>query len=233
MSEPVFQRPSLTDIAYEEIKKSVCLGKFKPGHKLVVDELVKAYDISNTPIKEALNRLVADGLVEAVPRKGMHVKKFERKDIEEAHELRLMYETFCAAKAVKVIDDRPDVKAKLWSKITAMEQLLKNSSSYMYKTYNKQDHEFHFMIVLLAGNDILVREYLKLKAIDMAFNNYIDRDAPSERCNDALIEHKLIYEALVEKDIFKLLEYVEQHITNVKYDLLDLLTKKILFVSKN
>ncbi|MDK2789446.1 MAG: hypothetical protein PWP07_2691, partial [Epulopiscium sp.] len=106
MSQNAFQRPSITEIAYEEIKKSICLGKFGPGYKLIIDDLVKTFDISNTPIKEALNRLVAEGLVESVPRRGMHVKKITSKEIKEIYDLRLMYETYCAKRAVREIEGR-------------------------------------------------------------------------------------------------------------------------------
>lgn len=151
--------------AYEEIKKRICLGKFGPGHKLVVDDLIKDFKISNTPIKEALNRLSAEGLVEAIPRRGMQVRKITAKEISEMNDLRLMHETYCAKKAVKVIDDRTDIRAKLSNILNSFADLIENHSSYDYTNQTKLDEEFHYAIVSLSENDTMIKEYRKLKSI--------------------------------------------------------------------
>jgi len=225
MSVNVFERPSLTEIAYEQIKKSICLGKFGPGHKLVVDDLVKAYNISNTPIKEALNRLAAEGLVEPVLRRGMQVKKMGPKEINEMNDMRIMYETYCAKKAVQVIDDREDVKAKLSEALQAFEELIGNHSAYDYASHTKVDEEFHLAFISLSGNDALMKEYQKLKSIQMAINNYAYRDLPLKRCEAALMEHKAIYEALMKKEPAQLVESIEKHISNVNNDMLRFINK--------
>lgn len=227
MTENGFERPSLTEIAYEEIRNSICLGKFAPGYKLVVDELIKTYNISNTPIKEALNRLVAEGLVETVPRRGMQVKTFGPQDIIEVNDMRFMYESFCARKAVKVIDDRPDSKAKLLAKMQQMEELTEQHASYNYVSHIKIDQAFHLTLISLAENEMLMKEYKKLRAINMAFNNYIYRDLPLKRGEAALREHRLIYEALINKDESLLVKNLEQHIENVKNDMLGFMTNEL------
>lgn len=220
MSENAFQRPSLTDIAYEEIRKNICFGKYGLGHKLVVDDLVKTFAISNTPIKEALNRLTAEGLVEVLPRRGMQVKTVSEKDVKEICDLRLAYETYCARKALKVIDSREDTKLILSNTIFSFEELIENQSSYDYSSHSKLDQEFHMAIIALSENTMLIREYERLKVINMAINNYARRELPLERCKEALTEHKAIYEALIKKDADQLMESIEKHIINVRDNML-------------
>lgn len=226
MNGNVFERPSLTEIAYDEIKKKICLGKFGPGHKLVVDELVKAFAISNTPIKEALNRLIAEGLVEALPRRGMQVKVISPKEIKEICELRLVYETYCARKAVKVIGEREDIKAKLTEAIDAFEKLLENQSDFDYHSHTRVDEEFHQTIMSMADNDTLVREYSKLQTIQMSNNNYAYRELPLKRSKEAHKEHLAIYEALLKKDVELLIESIENHIKNIEDDMLKFIIMK-------
>jgi GntR family transcriptional regulator, rspAB operon transcriptional repressor len=220
MSENAFQRPSLTDIAYEEIRKNICFGKYGLGHKLVVDDLVKAFSISNTPIKEALNRLAAEGLVEVLPRRGMQVKTVSEKDVKEICELRLAYEFYCAEKALKVIDTREDTKLILSNTISSFEELIENHLSYDYSSHSKLDQEFHMAIIALSENTMLIREYDRLKVINMSINNYARRELPLERCKEALTEHKAIYEALIKKDAVQLMESIEKHIANVRDNML-------------
>jgi DNA-binding GntR family transcriptional regulator len=220
MDGNAFERPSLTEIAYEEIKKRIFLGKFSPGHKLVVDELVKAFAISNTPIKEALNRLVAEGLVEALPRRGMHVKVISEKEIKELCELRLVYETYCARRAVKVIDEREDVKAKLSESVDAFGKLMENRAAFDYQSHTRVDEEFHMAIMSLTENDMLIKEYTKLNSIRKSNDNYAARELPLKRSKEAYEEHKAIYEALIKKDMELLIESVEKHIKNIEKDML-------------
>lgn len=226
MGENAFERPSLTEIAYEEIKKRICLGKFGPGYKLVVDDLVKAFSISNTPIKEALNRLSAEGLVEALPRRGMQVKVISSKEIKELCELRLVYETYCARKAVKVIDEREDIKAKLSDAMDAFEKLQENQAAFDYLSHTRVDEEFHLAIMSLSENDTLIREYAKLNSIQMSNNNYAYRHLPLKRSKDAHKEHKAIYEALIKKNVEQLIESIENHIKNIENAMLSFIIMK-------
>ncbi len=105
----LFNRPSLTDVAYQEIRNSILLGNLVPGDKLVVNDLVETWKISNTPIKEALNRLVAEGLVETVPRRGMRVRVITPKELREIIQIRSLYETHCCRMAVQNIDQHPEI----------------------------------------------------------------------------------------------------------------------------
>jgi DNA-binding GntR family transcriptional regulator len=215
-----FERPSLTDIAYEEIRKNICYGKYGLGHRLVVDELMKEFSISNTPIKEALNRLVAEGLVEVLPRRGMQVKAVSEKDVKEICDLRLAYELYCAGKALKVIDGREETKLILYNNIASFEQLMESQPFYDYSSRAKLDQEFHKTIIELSDNTLLIKEYEKLRIIHMLVDNYAYHDLPLRRFKETLQEHKDIYEALISKDEDQLMKNIEKHIMNVRDDLI-------------
>ena len=62
------------DLAYERIEDMIVMMEMQPGARVVESALVKQLDIGRTPIREALLRLAADGLLVATPRKGMTVR---------------------------------------------------------------------------------------------------------------------------------------------------------------
>ena len=78
-----FQSQTLVEVAYKALKKDIIERVFIPGQKIILREIHERYGISETPIKQALNRLIAEGIVESIPRKGVRVKKIKWEDIEE------------------------------------------------------------------------------------------------------------------------------------------------------
>ena len=84
---------TLVDTAYRSIRKDIIEETLPAGEKINVLQLSRSYGISPTPIKQALNRLVAEGLIESVPHKGSVVRKMTLEEISEMFEIRLMMET--------------------------------------------------------------------------------------------------------------------------------------------
>ena len=92
---------SLLELAYQTLKDNILRGVYPAGSKLPVDRLSRELSISSTPIKGALNRLVAEHLVEQVPRCGYAVVRLSIKDISEVLEIRKMFEIFAIRPAIK------------------------------------------------------------------------------------------------------------------------------------
>src|SRR5699024_2026409 len=82
----------LSNKVYDILKKMIFERQFSGGQKLDLNSLSKDMNISRTPLKDAINLLERDGLVEVYPRKGSYVKKLEVKDIVNMMEMRQMME---------------------------------------------------------------------------------------------------------------------------------------------
>jgi DNA-binding GntR family transcriptional regulator len=76
--------------------------------KLILESLER-YKISETPIKQALNRLVSEDLVVSIPRKGMKVREVKLEELEEQFEMRYMFETFFIKKIINHVQKNPVV----------------------------------------------------------------------------------------------------------------------------
>jgi DNA-binding GntR family transcriptional regulator len=93
-----------TDEAYESLRAAILGGEVAPGERLGEVELAEQLGVSRTPVREALRRLAADGLVEVLPNRGARVAQWTTEDLEEIYDLRAMLESHGAARAAEHID---------------------------------------------------------------------------------------------------------------------------------
>ncbi len=88
----VSQPKSLATLTYEAIRENIIAGYFKPGDWLRQDELSEMLGVSPTPIRQALERMIVEGLVERVPNRGVRVIRVSRGEIAEVYSFRLLLE---------------------------------------------------------------------------------------------------------------------------------------------
>ena len=102
---PSAKRPIMTmkHQIYQIIKKEICDGNYPPGQWLQEKELAEQLNVSRSPVREALKQLVDEGLAIEYPNKGVFVKEFTVKDIEEIYDLRTLLESYAIKNSVKTL----------------------------------------------------------------------------------------------------------------------------------
>ncbi len=96
---------SLTDRAYNHIRTCVLRGSYQPGQRLVTRQIAAEVGASLNPVREALGRLSAEGLIDHVPGSGAFVHIPTASEIIELYEFREAIEPFAAARAARLITD--------------------------------------------------------------------------------------------------------------------------------
>jgi DNA-binding GntR family transcriptional regulator len=91
----------LKDRTYEDLKEMILSGRLKPGQRVGERDLGALLKVSRTPIREALGRLVQDGLVESRPQRGHFVQAIDGKVVEDLYELRELLELHAIKLAVR------------------------------------------------------------------------------------------------------------------------------------
>ena len=89
------------DRVFDSIRKLVILHKLLPGERLNIEKLAEEYDVSTTPVREVLNRLVAEDLIDMIPKLGFftkHISESEIRDFQELNHLFLDWSLGCARK---------------------------------------------------------------------------------------------------------------------------------------
>lgn len=88
------ERANLSAEIFAVMKDRIIRWQYPPGHRFTEQELCEEFDVSRSPIREALRMLVENGLVDKVPHHGYHVKQPNQTEIEELYDVRLALETF-------------------------------------------------------------------------------------------------------------------------------------------
>lgn len=148
----------LVDELHELLKEQIMDLTVAPGARLNIDQLAREFGVSATPVREALARLEAAGLLERRALQGYRaVPLLDRRKLSELMNVRLLLEPTCASAAAAVISKQG--LSVLQQSVETTKELARNvSSDPTYRTYRDfaaQDALFHDTIAAEAGNELL------------------------------------------------------------------------------
>lgn len=98
------KKPSLKAEIAAALRSQILEGALQPGERVIEPELAQRFGASKTPVREALQLLVAEGLVEVLPKKGYRIRGMELTDLGEVLELRTLLESRAAARCARWAD---------------------------------------------------------------------------------------------------------------------------------
>ena len=134
---------------YEELRRSVIVGRCKPGERLYVNRLAKRYGTSVTPVREALRMLSQEGLVTIKPHAGFYVIRITFKELRDMLELREILEVAAVERAaVRITDEQLEQLEHIHAGYTGDDE----ESRVRYITENRR---FHYLIAQASGNQKL------------------------------------------------------------------------------
>lgn len=194
---PKIPQQQLRDQVYGILREGILKRQFPPGVRLDLEQLETAMGISRTPLKEALQRLEAEGLVAVIARRGTYVSEL---DTEKAIELFNLREVLEAGAAPWILEHATDEDI---AKIVALNDelfALLDTAPYeeIVVDFIEHDRHFHNSMIELAGNKALVEAYsnvnthLQITRVNTSFVR--------EQSNFTRDEHALIVDALMRRD---------------------------------
>ena len=199
------------DIVIEEIRELILTGELGPGDRLLQDELAEQLNISQTPIREALRVLEAEGVLEHEPHKGVRVAEVSASEISEIYMIRAELESLAIREAVKNVT--PDDIIYLKSLLETMNNLIMLKE---YRETSVPDYQFHMYIYKLAKMPSL---FQMIRSLWSKIPSDIRQVFPNSAESSAQ-EHTAILDALTAKDVKLSEESLRKHMDRVLSDLL-------------
>ncbi len=144
----------LKEEIFDALHRQIIAGKYSPGDWLRQEDIASQMGVSMTPVREALDLLVAAGLAERVPYRGVRVREMSTQDIVEAYGLRLILEALTAREAARHIT--PEQISGL-EKI--MDEMKKHVKLHEMSQERQLSREFHSLIAEASGNNLLIKLY--------------------------------------------------------------------------
>jgi DNA-binding GntR family transcriptional regulator len=151
------QRVSLRQKLYQQIKHEIITGELKPAQQLSESELSVRYEVSGTPVREALTSLQRDQLVEYQPNRGFMVAPISIRDVQEIYEARVVFESALLRLAMQRITE-----ADLQELQKTQEVSYDLNDPASVDRYFQANYTFHMTIAEASRNSRLVVHYQSL-----------------------------------------------------------------------
>lgn len=179
---------------YHILRDEICCGKYVPGSRLQEMELSEHLGVSRSPVREALRQLVADGLLIEVPNKGVFVKEFTQRDIDEIFDMRLLLESHAILNSRKHM-----TSARLQKLFDILGMLETTYAAGNLEEYTKCDEKLHNHLVELSDNSLLIATYERVRSMNQQFRVF--SLTSKIRFDNSLEEHRQIIHALATGDV--------------------------------
>ncbi|MCP8999677.1 GntR family transcriptional regulator [Pseudarthrobacter sp. RMG13] len=200
---------NLNDSTYERIWGLVLEGELLPGDRLDERILAARLQVSRTPVREAINRLVQDRIVARIPYKGNTIVALSRKNISDVYVTRQELEGLAVKLALPRMSDL-DIQhcAEL---VRQCDEALENGDLVAYGDFDRQLHEF----IVTKSENTAVEHMLSLLSRQIQMVRAIGNRQP-HIAEDAAVNRHLFLEALQTRNPERASELLKKHIDDVR-----------------
>lgn len=194
--EHAADRSALTDRVYDALKTRIIVLELGPGEPLRVENLAAQFGVSQTPVREALNRLSAEGVVTAAAYRGFRVSPLlSSEELVKLLSARRVIESAAVANAAEAFSVAE--LAELTQLVATMGRLTE-ADELDAKAFNATDAAFHRMTVMMSGNPFLLNAFDSLHVHLRIARHYQGRSLNEARA--ANVEHHRLLAAFTARD---------------------------------
>ncbi len=197
------------------IKDDLINGKYKPGQKILIDDITAEYGISRTPAIQAVKLLVNENILDLMDNGKIFVPIYSAKQISDICDTRLLMEEY----AIRFI-----CKDHNASTIDMLNKIARRCDEYLREGDQekscKEDLSFHKAIIAATGNDCLQDLYTKIQGRFMVAN-FLTLSYELRLQDKAISGHKEIMESLIAFDTAAAQRSIQEHIYAIRDKLVD------------
>lgn len=197
----------------ERLRNDILTNHFPPGTRLKILDLVKLYNVSQMPIREALQQLQGEGLVVIEQHKGAYVRNINQKFVSNIYDIRRVIEVYLTLESMRFINE--SVLNNLWKIQAGCEKAANRGNLNQLLDFNTK---FHGTLYTLADNEEAIRivegHWQLINSLRMSFGFGVTR------AEEIIAEHEQILKALETKDEQKLEKVANLHCFHAKNDVL-------------
>ena len=211
IAEKELTHKPLKEEIFDALHRQIIAGKYTSGDWLRQEDIASQMGVSMTPVREALDLLVAAGLAERVPYRGVRVREMSIQDIVEAYGMRLVLEALTAREAALHITP---AQIAVLEKI--MDEMKKHVKLQEMPQERQLSREFHSLIAEASGNNLLIKMYA---VVTNAFPDwmlyeavYRNPDILAGSVAQTYEEHSAIMDALIHGDADKAAQSSIEHV---------------------
>lgn len=194
---------------YDRLRRDIVFGRLAAAAKLPLSELKESYGVSVSTLREALNRLAAEGFVMTEGQRGFFVAPMTREGLRDIAALRILIEGYAFEKSIERGDT--DWEASIVAahhKLHRMEQRMLQGDVSVREAWKQHDWEFHQALIGACGSAELLRLH------QTVFDKYLRYQVRVLTFRGALAakEHKDLLDAALSRDVARGVAVLRSHI---------------------
>ena len=215
------------DDVYGRIRRAIVEGRYEPGARLIEQRLAEEHDVSRTPVREALHRLEAEGLVTFERNRGSQVRDFSAADISDLYDLRSRLESYGAELAAERASAEDVVRLRAAADafddaVAATARLANGNDTAALEAVRRLDDAnaaFHSLL-LEASNHVRIRQMVgRATDVPLVFRA-LRHFGPTDLARSATFHH-LIVEAVARREPERAGRLMAEHVLQGRDALLE------------
>lgn len=190
---------------HAQLRSMIIEMQLRPGERLNEMQLTEMLGVGRTPLREAINRLLVEQLVEFQPNRGFFIRQVDVKEIEDIFEMRAIVEVA----AVRFVVERAS-DFEINSLVDHCEMILRDHPSSDPSDLVREDVMFHERLAALTGNAPLLRSVQEINSRI----NFVRLAPRGEERKRSFEEHTKIVRMIAARDADRAAELMANHVTH-------------------
>jgi GntR family carbon starvation induced transcriptional regulator len=201
---------TLASAVYDRLLRDILNGSLEPGLKLRLQVLKKHYDVGNSPLREALNRLSEKGMVVREENKGFRVAPTSEEELKELIKTRCWLEEIALRESIKNGDASWEEQVVLaFHRLSRTARAANDDSGSKTREWERQHREYHHALLSACGSSILIGYCTQLHEKTLRYRNLAE--VMEYRDRHELDEHRAMQEAVLNRDADLAVKLMKAH----------------------
>lgn len=210
MTKETVKNTTIKETIYNTLIQEISHGVYKPGQQMNEVEITSRFKCSRSPVREALRHMVSEGILVEYPNRGVFVRSYTAKDIEDIFDLRILLESYAITNCKKSINDELIAELlQLKSKIVKYMDMQTATDEYI-----EEDTILHNTIVKCCGNNLVIDTYKRIQYMIQQFRIY--SLFSNARYINSIQEHVQIIENIISGNYEEANQINVRHLTLAK-----------------
>ena len=210
-----FQSHTLSDEVTENLRVAIRNGSLQPGARLVERDVAERLKVSRVPVREAIQRLVEEGLLIKIPHRGAFVYVPTRDEIEEISSLRVVLERFVAERVIQRWQPAHEEALRA----IVREMRVAAAQRDIQQVY-AHDYQFHLTVWQIADHAIMLEVLTGLRVRINRFLYEANDALPTEQIEMHVDSHEDLIDVLKGGDVERARRMFTQHVIGAKVRIL-------------
>ena len=202
---------TIADALDVKLRAAILSGEIAPGAKLKLEALRERFGVSLSPLREALSRLAAEGLVLAESQRGFRLPEASGERLAEVITLRCQLEPFALAESIRRGDDEWEERlVAVFHRLSKLERAEQRAARARVEDWEKAHREFHEALISACGMPILLQFCGVLNDLSDRYRRLFLARNPLDR--NVLGEHQAILDAALARKADRATALLRRHV---------------------